>query len=270
MKFSLLIASALLLLTGCTNRYRRMSWPSVSNGHQSPQTRNGKGGGGKGGDGGGGGTVGTCFQVNNMPTQQLPGVLSLDPTKWCWIIDGALAQPPQWDSTTQTSYAVIPVVANFVLYTNQTQFIGHYFAGVTGNISASSGMAFSVRLENTGAPVFNYAFEPSNTCIYDAHARLEFADGGSNAYDRWWSNPIAFDLQTAVSGSDYVFTTPLDPGQWSDADGILGSSIPTQFKAAASNLQHVDLSFGGGCFFGHGINVSGGTSTFHLLDFRVQ
>jgi hypothetical protein len=39
------------------------------------------------------------------------------------------------------------------------------------------------------------------------------------------------------------------------------------FKQAMANLGHVTFSLGGGCFFGHGVRVSGGGARFAVTSF---
>src|SRR5689334_19063416 len=75
-------------------------------GYQHTKQGHGHGGGG----GGGGTTSGACFGYSSALIQQVPGALSLDPTKTCWTTTNGL---PAWDATAQTSSAVIPQVSAF-------------------------------------------------------------------------------------------------------------------------------------------------------------
>jgi hypothetical protein len=55
---------------------------------------------------------------------------------------------------------------------------------------------------------------------------------------------------------------------WSDVIGEFGTlSATTQagFAATLASVSQIGMTFGGGCFFGHGVNVSGGTAAFELL-----
>jgi hypothetical protein len=42
------------------------------------------------------------------------------------------------------------------------------------------------------------------------------------------------------------------------------------FKQAITNLENVGFSFGGGCFYGHGVRVSGGGARFALTSYKVK
>jgi hypothetical protein len=124
----------------------------------------------------------------------------------------------------------------------------------------------------SGTPVFNFMLEPSNTCTYPAHVRAYFEQGTKHdvsyapATYRWWANPIAVELAEGVA----TVTVPLTPEQWSDAAGEIGSAQLAGFEAALAHPGAIGLTFGGGCFFGHGVNVSGGTARFILSNYVVQ
>ena len=128
-----------------------------------------------------------------------------------------------------------------------------------------------------GTPVFNFMLEPWNTCDYPAHVRAYFEQQAPKgcpdatytcapATARWWANPIAVELAVGV----VTVTVPLTPEQWSDAEGEIGSAQLAGFAAALGHPAAIGLTFGGGCFFGHGVNVSGGTARFILSNYVVQ
>lgn len=81
---------------------------------------------------------------------------------------------------------------------------------------------------------------------------------------RWWSNPAS----AAVTGGAATVSAPLDPSQWSNVNGQVGSSRPTEFAAAMRDISHYGVTFGG-CFFGHGIFMQSGTATAHITSFQV-
>jgi hypothetical protein len=80
---------------------------------------------------------------------------------------------------------------------------------------------------------------------------------------RFWSNPIAIPL---VPGK-FSVTIPLDIDNWSNVDGNRDKS---GMKTLLANMGRIGLTFGGGGFFGHGTNVSGGTAKFTATNFEVQ
>lgn len=124
----------------------------------------------------------------------------------------------------------------------------------------------------TPAPVvFIYRTEPSNTCERPATVRpfIWARSNGTGEGDRWWSNEAAYPL---AAGSA-TLTVPLTPDQWSNVSGKLGTTdgaTRAAFDAALRDVSSLGLTFGGGCFFGHGVNTHGGTARFVLSDYRTQ
>jgi hypothetical protein len=122
------------------------------------------------------------------------------------------------------------------------------------------------------APAYGYRTAPDNTCNSPAEVRLLLEHTGdaalSNPVYRWWSNPVAYTLDGSVSGA--VLTAPLTPDQWSDVNGQLGSSNPAAFADALSNVGAVGMTFGGGCFYGHGVYLDSGSATFVVTKFVLQ
>lgn len=145
-----------------------------------------------------------------------------------------------------------------------------------GSIGGTLQATFQVQTSSPSV-VFNYKFESGNTCVYPAHVRLYLSRAGWDTIKqyppgddyRWWSDPIAAEL---VGGSAVQLSVPLTPDQWTNVFGHRGDESPERaaaFQAALSSVDTLGLSFGGGCFFGHGVNVSGGSATFTLQDMRA-
>jgi len=152
---------------------------------------------------------------------------------------------------------------------------GGYVAYVTTPYATSIANAATVSftaqtVATSGVPSFNYQTEPENTCTFPAHARvyLEHANiDWNNPSHRYWSNPIAFELDTYGPGT---FSTSLTAEQWSNVNGVFGSSDLPGWIDLVNNIGRVGLTFGGGCFFGHGVYVTGGTARFVLTNYSIQ
>jgi hypothetical protein len=122
------------------------------------------------------------------------------------------------------------------------------------------------RIEVTGTPIFNYHLEPSNTCdsTPNAHALLQRKNDDMVSPDnRYWSNPITIPL---VPG-DFSVSIPIREGQWTNVDGKLNKS---GFNKTLKNIGNIGLTFGGGCFFGHGVSVRDGTARFVVTSFAIE
>lgn len=131
----------------------------------------------------------------------------------------------------------------------------------------------SLQIVTTGSPTFNYVLnDPSNTCGTPASVRPYFQqanDNYANEFGRWWANPISYTLQAG----QVTMTVPIDPGQWSSVYGKLGNTDAASlvgFQAALRSVGNIGMTFGGGCFFGHGVNISGGTAQFLVLNYSIQ
>jgi hypothetical protein len=80
---------------------------------------------------------------------------------------------------------------------------------------------------------------------------------------------VAYEL--AAGSAD--LTAPLTPDQWTSVFGKKGDySSPAEvgFAQALQNLANVGFVFGGGCYYGHGVNVSGGTARFTLKEYSIK
>ena len=143
------------------------------------------------------------------------------------------------------------------------------FSGPTAH---SVSMTFQIL--TTGVPTFNYKLGSDNTCATPATVRLFLErknDDFSQEFYRWWANPIGYELQ--ATPADVTLTVPLTPDQWSSVYGKAGSydaAALAGFQDALRNLGHIGMTFGGGCFFGHGVNVSGGTARFALMSYTIS
>jgi hypothetical protein len=122
------------------------------------------------------------------------------------------------------------------------------------------------RIEVTGNPTFNYKFEKANTCDFPAHARamVQRKNDDMRAEDnRYFGSRIAIPL----GPGNFSATIPLKEGQWANVDGKFNLS---GFKKTLEDIGNVGLTFGGGCFYGHGVNVSGGTARFVVTGYDFK
>jgi hypothetical protein len=142
--------------------------------------------------------------------------------------------------------------------------------------SASQAIRASITVDTIGDPFFEYRTESSNTCAAPATVRLYFQRRGDNLsgngeyeFYRWWSNPVAYQLG---SGSIQLVGNLADPSAWSSVLGRTGSENEPAFRAALADMGAAGFTFGGGCFFGHGVYVAPGTgqAVFTASEFTVS
>lgn len=145
------------------------------------------------------------------------------------------------------------------------------------SMAASSGIAASIMVVVTGNPVFNYKLEANNTCDFPAHVRLflqrqgdDLSGVGPKQYFRWWSIEAAFKLKAGEAMLTESFAN-LDKwvsvfGKRGDADAEATAGL----QDAVRNLARIGFTFGGGCFYGHGVNITNGSARFIATSFNVK
>jgi hypothetical protein len=133
-------------------------------------------------------------------------------------------------------------------------------------ISAPAKLTISFHIVTQGEVRFNYQLEPSNTCLSPATVRafLQGADDDLYAANgRFWSNPAA----TILAPGSFTVTIRLHPDQWTNVEGQHNRA---GFEALLAKIGHVGITFGGGCFFGHGVNVEGGSARLVMSGFAIN
>lgn len=147
----------------------------------------------------------------------------------------------------------------------------HYLFTPSALSSVHGTLALSFTITAAAPVTFNSLDPQSSSCTIPSAARPFFwsNDNGNGPYDRWWSNPRAVSLSPG-SGSLVV---PLKPENWSSVNGKIGnadSDTRYAFQRALLNVTRLGITFGGGCSFGHGVNISGGPATFFLTEFAIR
>jgi hypothetical protein len=145
--------------------------------------------------------------------------------------------------------------------------------GASGAIRGE--MATAVSVSTTGTPFFDWHTNPDNVCDSPSTARLFFQRKGDDMtaakeFYRWWSDPVAFVL---AQSSGVLLGASLVPSQWKSVLGKKGDAsaeAAAGFQQAADDVQAIGLTFGGGCFYGHGVFVTGGTARFVLKTFTID
>jgi hypothetical protein len=149
----------------------------------------------------------------------------------------------------------------------------HYVTRPWGKAATQVHMTAFVKL----APGASFAFhtQSQNTgCPTPAHVRFLLQVANDNLTTptwRWWSNPMAIDLpKAAASEAPVTLSVPITPDQWSDVNGQLGTAQPAAFAVVTSVPAIVGMTFGGGCFFGHGVYAVGGGASFEAQSFTLD
>jgi hypothetical protein len=211
-------------------------------------------------------------QRRRLPPPSAPetGFISLAARDWAFT--AAVGQVPSLTNNASGNLTFqFPVVTDFVPGTDPAS-VNYLETTRESSLRAGTSILITISIITTGSPVYNYATESDNTCVVDATARPIIDTGGPGQYDRWWPkpNPIAYKLS---EGATATLAVPLTPDPWSSVYGEFGNANPQAeagFSAALDNVTLIGLTFGGGCFFGHGVSVSNGTSELEILAFSVE
>jgi hypothetical protein len=148
------------------------------------------------------------------------------------------------------------------------------------NILATKAVSASIAVATTGAPTFNYKLSADNVCDYPAHVRLylqrrgdDWTGRGPMQYYRWFSNQDQSGAFLLAQGHATLSASLTDPAQWTSVFGKRGDAdaeARTGFHQAIADIDSVGFTFGGGCFYGHGVNVVGGTARFVASSYTVD
>ena len=106
-------------------------------------------------------------------------------------------------------------------------------------------------------------FNP-NGCPVPASVHLMLMNDMASEFGRWWS---AQGAVLTSNGNLVTLTVPWTPDKWSSVFGKTGTQAPSDFNKFSPAF--VGMTFGGGCYFGHGVWANGKV-TFQLLDYKVQ
>lgn len=196
----------------------------------------------------------------SSPPPRLPASLNLDPTMWSFAYSPGMPLHPT-ASPNGGWYFDFP----------SADGVHYVLMPVSGYAAAT--MSISLTIETWGDPLFDWRTAANNTCgtppstpatvklfLQRRGDDMAGTPGGTEFY-RWWSVP-SFSL---AAGSATLEASIADPSQWSSVLGKNGTDAPGQFQQAMNDLAMAGMSFGGGCFAGHGVFVTGGTARFGLV-----
>jgi len=144
---------------------------------------------------------------------------------------------------------------------------GVHYVLTGSDLSGGASIVVTATVTMTPGAVFDWNRD-GNTCPTPAAAHLMIQRRGDDMvdeYGRWWASvPIPL-----IPGT-LTIAVPLTADAWTDVYGRSGADNPESFRVALASGGNVGLTFGGGCFYGHGVHVSGGNATFALSLFEVN
>lgn len=130
---------------------------------------------------------------------------------------------------------------------------------INGAMSVTPGAVFNFMSESNNVGTDPAGFRPFiKTNAWDINFQ----------FDRWWS-----DTRYVLKDDPMIrLKVSLDPSTWFAVDGTRADdpiALPS-FRAAIACPSFVGLTFGGGYFAGHGVNVSGGSAHLDVIQFYTE
>lgn len=147
------------------------------------------------------------------------------------------------------------------------------YAWTTAPGALSGTLVVSGRIEVTGAPIFRWDTDPNNTCwgtpaslrpfvgqwLSKGRKHIAFAD-------RWWAKD---PYRVILGAGSFSIAVPIDRVFWTGITPLADEDLGT-FPTVMASPSIIGLSFGGGCFYGHGVGVEGGTARVVVTSYQVQ
>jgi hypothetical protein len=150
-----------------------------------------------------------------------------------------------------------------------------HYATITINRPIGGTFSADMKVDAQNA-IFNFRIgDPTNTGTAPPACHLFFQQQGDDLsgsgpmqFYRWWSTPFAFVLANGAA----TLSVPLTPDKWLSVFGLRGTdsaAAQAGFAQAMAKTANVGLTFGGGSYYGHGVNVTSGTARFIMRNFSV-
>jgi len=187
--------------------------------------------------------------VTSPPTS----TLSMDPAAWTFRYSPGVLEHPtlangggwQFDFPAQDGvhYLTTPLTVNLLI---------RQAIKVTTQIIGSD-------------PVFMW--HPDSCFGSPAKARIMVERQGDDlrsSSGRWWA-----DIPITLEVGEMTVIAPIKPEHWSNVNGVFGTEDLVGFTDAMEHSGFIGLTYGGGCFFGHGAWLSSGTARMIIKSFSL-
>ncbi len=149
----------------------------------------------------------------------------------------------------------------------QSPWDGYFVYGGKSIPAGAKNLVIEFKITASEGVIWNYQSDAYNRgCEYSKPSlRIYIAKGPIYANDtahRWWYTQ-GFELRNTPEGM-VKLSVPLDGVGWAGIYAGQATDNLTGFRETVTGASWVGMTFGGGCFYSHGINVSNGTAKFNL------
>jgi hypothetical protein len=148
----------------------------------------------------------------------------------------------------------------------------HYLTTALSKASGTVSMTAEIDASSSDV-IFDYHTNPDNTCggpndQGTVSLYLERrGDKGTQPSFRFWSQPHTLWASTTSTYTIFMSASLSDPSAWTN---VYGRHDAAGLRQTSKSLMAIGMTFGGGCFAGHGVFVRNGTATFILKDYAVR
>ena len=217
-------------------------------------------------------------QREAQPPPPVLTVSQLGPDWSFYASSGVPAHPSALASGSGWQFTIPSFVSNVPCYDRPKKCsrVGYLTTTYQKPLLIGGSVSMTINLVSSSQnPTFGYQTESSNTCPTPAGVRLYIERAGdqklaTQPYHRWWSYPATITLQPG----QHTITVAIDPALWSSVFGEFGTSSAAAadgFQQALGNVGKVGMTFGGGCFLGHGVyETDGGTTQVQMISYTVN
>lgn len=150
----------------------------------------------------------------------------------------------------------------------------HINAVQTGRPALREGMTISLTYTVKtvkGKPIF-LSLDPSKGLKPNFRPMLQVKDDDYMGQDnRWWPSGVSCGfLQTALDKGTLTLTIPVKPNLWTNVWGKTASSRRSGWLNVLLHPGNLNIVFGGGNSFSHGVAVKGGSVRFILQKWSIK
>lgn len=142
----------------------------------------------------------------------------------------------------------------------------YYWKKVDGRIRAGKTVTATWRIAAPRVTSWNYKLEPTNRGNRPASVSIILQHKNDNMYrngGRFWTRPEA-----VLRHGNGILSVKLAPRNFLTVWGRRPTK--SEWISMMQNIGRVGVTFGGGSFKGHGVNVTGGYARFQLKSFRFH
>jgi hypothetical protein len=159
-------------------------------------------------------------------------------------------------------------------FPTQPNHVDYVTAPVAMNIA---GKSIAATYNITGSnPLFDYHTANDNKCgpaapgggtirLFFQQAGDDLSGAGQYEFYRWWST-----ADNVLKVGPGTISVALNPSLWTSVFGKNGTAAGAGWTNALANVANIGITFGGGCFAGHGVWLLGGSANFNMESFAVQ